>query len=587
MSGNSTNVSSVISRMFHRKREERRKHKTLAKRCRRTFHIEDLEKREMFAISTIGVYSGALQMWTDNNSTSVTVSQVGSNVHVLDSSTNHSWDFALSGISRIDFIGGAGNDTFVNNIPTMHTRAWGQGGNDYLEGYNAVDEFYGGDGNDTLVGYGGNDILDGGNGNDVIRGGAGADQMWGDAGDDYMDGGTENDMMWGGDGDDTLLGGAGDDQLVGDNGNDHLNGQAGNDKMWGAAGNDTLIAIDNAFNDMVDGGDGNDTLWVDRLQIGSAGTLTDTIQNPSSADVVQNVSYFSNGADKTLDGDNIADPSDYITKAHYTNTITADNIHGSNPLFASAGLATIDPFTGAFTPHPAGPRTTDPVQSPMVGDCFLISSLSSIAAQTPSVITQNVVDFDDGTYGVHLGSKYYRVDNELSTWLSFSGPTAANVEYAALGAGNSMWVAVVEKAYASYYSSAGTMQALNAGGHQEDVFTAFNMRYAGSYQLSTTYGSGYYLANDFANRLAQGFSITTSVMASDGSSHAFTVSGLVRNAAGTITAIVLRNPWGYDGLTSFPNYATGNGGTNANDGYFSLTPDQLFHSGGWVDWAVA
>ena len=55
MSGQPNNVSSVISRLFNRKRDERRKQKSLAQRRNRTFRLESLERREMFAVTSIGL----------------------------------------------------------------------------------------------------------------------------------------------------------------------------------------------------------------------------------------------------------------------------------------------------------------------------------------------------------------------------------------------------------------------------------------------------------------------------------------------------------------------------------------------------
>jgi hypothetical protein len=50
-------------------------------------------------------------------------------------------------------------------------------------------------------------------------------------------------------------------------------------------------------------------------------------------------------------------------------------------------------------------------------------------------------------------------------------------------------------------------------------------------------------------------------------SHAYTVANFVRNAAGTITAVVLRNPWGTDG-----------GGNNDgnNDGFVTVSVADLY-----------
>jgi hypothetical protein len=488
---------------------------------------------------------------------------------VTDNTTSRTWNYAASSVSRVDFIGGAGNDRFVNMIPTMNTRAWGQGGNDYLEGYNGVDEFYGGENNDTLVGYGGNDILRGGNGNDVIRGDSGIDYLYGEAGNDHLEGGSEGDVMWGGNNDDRLLGGSGDDQLVGDTGNDQLNGQAGFDKLWGMAGNDVLISIDGGYNEYVEGGADSDILWVDGINNVFQRGFDNTV-GVTSADTLHQVGGFNLGADLTLDGDRLTDPSDIGTKLTFTNNITADNVNGSNPLFATVG-----------------PGATDISQGDTLGDCWLMATLSSMADRIPQVIRQNVVDFNDGTFGVRLGSGYYRVDNEFGVNSATGGAFDHNLKFAGLGAQNSMWVAVIEKAFAAYTSGAGTYAKLD-GGFEETVNKAFRLKDIGSNKISSTYGSATYMANDFYNRMLNGYSQTVSVDADVDGSHVFSVSSFVRNAAGAITGIVLRNPWGTDGLDSFTRVFGGaSAGSTSMDGFITVSISQLYNSGGWIDWARA
>ena len=166
-------------------------------------------------------------MKTDNAATSVNVSQVGSNAQIQEVSSGRTWSYASSSVGTVEFQGGAGNDRFVDYVYDPPIRAFGSGGNDYLEGWNAADYFDGGDGNDQLVGYGGDDLMFGGPGNDVLLGMDGNDQLVGGDGDDRCDGGVGNDSMWGQNGNDVLLGGDGNDQLVGGNGDDHLNGGVG------------------------------------------------------------------------------------------------------------------------------------------------------------------------------------------------------------------------------------------------------------------------------------------------------------------------------------------------------------------------
>ncbi len=157
----------------------------------------------------------------------------------VDVGTNRSWNYESSRVGSVDFVGGTGNDRFVNYITNLPVRGFGNGGNDYLEGYNGADHLDGGTGNDELVGYGGNDTLVGGSGDDVLRG---------DAGNDVLRGGAGNDLMYGSDGDDSLYGGAGADQLFGGNGDDGLFGGVGeNDRLTGGAGKDRFLVNSEAL----------------------------------------------------------------------------------------------------------------------------------------------------------------------------------------------------------------------------------------------------------------------------------------------------------------------------------------------------
>src|SRR6185312_11532202 len=103
--------------------------------------------------------------------------------------------------------------------------------------------------------------------------------------------------------------------------------------------------------------------------------------------------------------------------------------------------------------------------------------------KSQDLIRQNVVDFDDGTYGVRLGNNFYRVDNELPVANLANGAVSSNLTNAGLGAQNSMWAAIVEKAYAHYRGS--NTYASVAGGGSTEVFNAFRMKNVWSQVLST------------------------------------------------------------------------------------------------------
>lgn len=469
--------------------------------------LEVLEGRQMMAVTQAGFNGNTLIVKTDDAATSVEVRRVGSDIVIRDITTSRSWNFAASRVGTVEFQGGAGNDRFVNNVENLSTRAFGNAGNDYLEGYNAVDIFVGGDGDDVLVGYGGNDQLWGGNGNDVIRGGNG------------------------------------DDQLMGDDGDDHLNGQAGNDQLWGGNGNDVLVTIDSGTGDTLVGNAGLDTFWVDRN-----GSSSDSVRDASTGDKVQSVASFANGADRTLDGDRIADPT---VKAGYTYRAFT-----GNPLFAKSGPSMGD------------------IRQGELGDCYYLAGLGAIAGDSPMTLRQNIVDFNDGTYGVRLGNSFYRVDNDLPVR---NGSTQA--AFAALGRENSMWVAVAEKAFAHYRRGQNSYASIE-GGNCVEVNRAFGATSSGS-QTFASYGNATALINDLYNRWSNRQSVGVEFWSGPSNGpvvlgHAYTVASFVRNAAGAITGVVVRNPWGVDGGSQTDS--------NPYDGLVTLTTAQLFQYSGGVSW---
>jgi hypothetical protein len=471
--------------------------------------IELLEGRDLPSVSSLWFSGNILVVKTDNAATSVAVNPSGSNIVIQEVGSGRSWSYAASQVGKVEFQGGAGNDRFVNNVYALPVNAYGFGGNDYLEGYNGADYFDGGDGNDHLVGYGGNDTMFGGTGADI------------------------------------LLGMAGNDQLVGQDGNDRLNGREGNDYLWGGNGDDVLITIDNGTGDYVEGNAGRDIIWVDRIS-----GPTDWVYGVEAGDKVQYVDYFANGADRTLNGDRIADPTvmpGHTYKAFY-----------NNALFASTG-----------------PSITD-IRQGNLGDCWVLAGLGAIAIDNPFALRQNVVDFDDGTYGVRLGNNFYRVDNDLPVATSSSTAPV----YAALGLQNSMWVAVVEKAYAHYRTGANSYASIE-GGWSVDVNRAFGATSTGDRGISS-YSSAAALANEIFNRWNNYEAVTIGFAGGTIAAgaplinyHMYTVYSVTRNSSGVVTSITLRNPWGYDGAGSDGNYW---------DGFVTVTPDQLYNSTGRVNW---
>lgn len=483
----------------------------------RTLRLENLENRINQAVAQVWFSGNMLVFKTDNNATDLTISNSGSNVKVTEGGSNRTWQYGASGVGSVQMQGGNGNDRFVNNISKLPVSFYGNGGNDYLEGYDAKDYLSGGDGNDTIKGYGGDDTIFGGAGND------------------------------------TLLGMSGDDQIVGEGGNDHLNGRDGTDKLWGGDGDDVLINVDNGTSDYAEGGAGRDTYWVDQNA-----SLRDQIFGAMAEDKIQSVVRFSNSADKTLDGDRIADPKALRSGETY-------KTFAGKPLFAADG-----------------PNMND-VDQGSLGDCYLLAGLSAIAMDNKMALQQNVVDFDDGTYGVRFGDSFYRVDNDLVVSSSSSTtPAYAGITRVGNSSVQSMWVAVVEKAWA-HYRTGGNSFASIEGGWSIEVNKAFGSTISGEKSIQS-YTSATALANDLYDRwnTYQAVTIGFTGVKSGGTQpanlvlgHMYTVARFNRNSSGTVTSVVLRNPWGTDG---------GSGSDGANDGYVTLTPTQLMNLVGRVNW---
>ncbi|QOV88072.1 C2 family cysteine protease [Humisphaera borealis] len=465
-----------------------------------------------------------------------------------------------------DYIdGGEGNDTLHASDYGNNTILGGDG-NDSLYGYQGNDSLFGQAGNDYASAYRGNDLVMGGAGNDQLQGGGGNDKVYGEDGDDLADGGTfgagavlDNngfDIVRGNAGNDTLhaadfssnklIGDDGNDALFGYAGDDYLNGGAGTDTMSGGDGNDTLIAIDGGINDTLTGGAGTDVMWGDRQSF-LFFSLNDTVTDASAFEntrTVKMVTSFRNGADKSLNGDNIADPTDGTNYKNFS----------SNPLFGSSG-----------------PSAND-IDQEAVGDCWILAPLGAVAQDSPWRIRGMVVDFGDGTYGVSLGNSFYRVDADLPTQSALSNDQT----YQGLGQGNSLWAALVEKAYTHHRTGANTYASL-AGGDPADSMRQFNVQSVGQSYFAPG-GSSAAVANSIYTHWNswQSTDICTGSVAAGSplvGGHCYTVTSVTRNSSGVVTNVRVRNPWGPDNTGGNP--------------FVDLTPAQLAACEIWVTWGNA
>ena len=489
----------------------------------------------------------------------------------LQGGGGHDYLSGMDGADSLDGgVGGAavysqntGNDTLVggNHNDVLHASDWGNNvmygneGDDWMHGYNGNDYMDGLAGNDTMYGGAGGDTMYGYTGIDWIFGHDGDDKLFGESDTDYLYGGNGNDQLKTGTGNDYASGEAGDDKVHGEDGNDTLYGGVGNDGLFGGAGadyvsggdgNDTLVSIDNTTSDTLYGNAGYDSFWADQDLVWTGWFPTFVSDQINDADSTENarsvhkVMSFANGADRTLNGDNIADPTDSGTTANYAN----------RSLFASVG------------------PNKDDIDQNATADCYFLSTLGAVAKANPDKIRQSVVDLGDGTYAVQYynGSSpvFYRVDADLPT-------SGGNLVQQGFGLENSIWTAIMEKAFTHHRTGANTYASIGWGWMSE-VFSDLGV-------ASTDYNSpasALALLNHLAAELAAGKAVTYAANSpSAGSplagSHAYMVDavnyGWVWTGAAwswQAVSVTLRNPWKTDGPVT----------QGANDGWITVTGAQ-------------
>jgi hypothetical protein len=398
-----------------------------------------------------------------------------------------------------------------------------------------------------------------------------------------IDGGTGNDritldpsvtldaILYGGAGNDTLTGGAGDDRLY---------GGLGANTLAGGAGDDVLVSIGGAVNDRSTGGAGHDSFWTD---LGTKEAVTDLSAAEKADGAHHRVNSFLAGSNKSA-----TTPTKRVqakaassswavaqqaakakAKAAKAAPVSAKDLLGQklfDPALSSKGMQ-----YASFADRPLfaqdGPSPEDIAQG-NIGDCYFLAVLSSVAEINPAEIRQSVVDLGDGTYGVQFSkgtsTVFVRVDNDLPVW---SGTTT--LAYAALGREGSMWVAVMEKAYAFFRRGAGTYGSLESGWMSEG-YSALGLASNSTYHASGATA----LLNLINADLKAGKSVTFAVGdPASGSNlvgyHAYAVDGVVTGSNGVPTHLRLRNPWGTDGVTVTDD---------ANDGIVTITAQQAYSS---------
>lgn len=239
-------------------------------------------------------------------------------------------------------------------------------------------------------------------------------------------------------------------------------------------------------------------------------------------------------------------PLRHVVKTVANPAVTQKNISykdfSSDPLFASTG-----------------PTMSD-INQGTLGDCYLLSTLSSVVNTDPGLIKKDIVSDGAGVYTVTFGAgkgTQITVDSKLPVW------SDGQLAYAQLGNQNSTWVAIYEKAFAVYQNPKADRYATINGGWMSEAFNALGLKNQtiesapSATNLLATLQSDLQ-AGDFATFGTIGMLPSSSPLVAG---HAYEVNSVQDNSSGTPQTVTLRNPWG-------------NGA--ADDGMITITAKQAY-----------
>jgi hypothetical protein len=341
-------------------------------------------------------------------------------------------------------------------------------------------------------------------------------------------------------GDDWLHAGSGGDVLYGGTGNDHLFGGAGKDVLDGGDDNDVLVSIGGNA-DQLFGGAGADSYWK-----GPDDALGDPIQNLLGDHVHTVSSFFSysfNGG---------------ITQTPVPLELTGQSL--ADPLPGQMGLKLYN-YKGLPLFASTGPQVGD-VQQGAVGDCYFMSTLGAIARANPGRIREMVADLGDGTYAVQFRdaqgqSVFARVDADL--WTDAEG----SLVFAHEGNQGSLWVPIVEKAWAFYRREMGSYPSISGGnGSGVPLDKALGLSLAVNGKTGS-YASGQAYLGAIQDALAKGYAVTLGgpaglndhtpmIQTNDNSStyrrgqHIYVVEAVLTDGRGKPSGIKLYNAYGFE-----------------------------------------
>jgi hypothetical protein len=291
------------------------------------------------------------------------------------------------------------------------------------------------------------------------------------------------------------------------------------------------------------GGSGVDQLWLDN-------EASEVIYD-AGADAARNVHRVATFSDLYVGSNWAGRPSRELLGQRLWDPA----VPSGGPTYAS--------FAGKPLFGPSGPHPND-VRQGGLGDCYWTAALGAVAKTMPLVIRQTVADLGDGTFGVHFygngQSVFLRLDADLPAYGSIPA-------YAGLGHADSMWVAILEKAWAFFRKDQGTYGSI-IGGWPEQTYRALGL--STQVNASTTFNTPQRMVQAIGKLLNRGDAV--SFVTKAGSTtleqlHVYMVSRVWTDSSGT-TWLTLRNPWGTDGV----------GSDGVEDGYVTLSASETFKS---------
>jgi hypothetical protein len=169
----------------------------------------------------------------------------------------------------------------------------------------------------------------------------------------------------------------------------------------------------------------------------------------------------SHGSHVIIWADSTDDTSTSLATLHSVSSFmdgVSKSTSASMPNPTDTASTTIKPSLSLFGAGPA----YDDVNQGSITDSFLMAPLAALAKTQPSVIQNSIVDMGDGTYTVQLFNSAGTADFVRVSDVFGAG---SNNGYfgAAPGAHKTIWAAVMEKAFAYFYSKANTYASIDSG----------------------------------------------------------------------------------------------------------------------------